>query len=283
MKIHQENIQPEKGKVLHELHHNGKLLILPNVWECSGAAMLENIGYPAIATSSSAVAGSNGYDDGENLPFSDLLNILGKIVRSVNVPVTADVESGYAKDNSMLAENIKKLINVGIAGINFEDSHHGEQKLIPVEEQCEKIFLIKKTASEMGMPLFLNARTDSYIKNNQLPDKEKLSQTIQRGKAYKEAGADCLYPITLKNRKDYETIIKEVGLPVNILLLPGIPGFSELKEAGVARLSLGGNFIKFVIGKMKNAAEELLNFNGMDEITNSSVTTDYLNKLISKK
>ena len=135
----------------------------------------------------------------------------------------------------------------------------------------------------MGMPLFLNARTDSYIKNNQLPDKEKLSQTIQRGKAYKEAGADCLYPITLKNRKDYETIIKEVGLPVNILLLPGIPGFSELKEAGVARLSLGGNFIKFVIGKMKNAAEELLNFNGMDEITNSSVTTDYLNKLISKK
>lgn len=278
----QENIRPEKGKILHDLHHNGKLLILPNIWEVSGAAMLENIGYPAIATSSSAIASGNGYDDGEKLPFNDLINILQKIVLSVNVPVTADVESGYARDNATLVDNMKKLINTGIAGINFEDSHHDEQKLIPEEEQCEKIFLIKKTASEMGMPLFVNARTDAYIKNNNLSVEEKLSQTIQRGKAYKEAGADCLYPITLKSKKDYETIIKEVNLPVNILLLPGIPGFNELKEAGITRLSLGGNFIKFAINAMKNVAEKLLNYEGMSDITNNSVTSEYLKSLIKK-
>lgn len=275
----QENIHPEKGKILHNLHHNGQLVILPNIWEVSGASMLENVGYPAIATSSSAIASSNGYDDGEQLPFRDLINILEKIVRSVNVPVTADVESGYARDNATLVDNMKKLINTGIAGINFEDSHHDEQKLIPVEEQCEKIFLIKKVASEMGMPLFVNARTDSYIKNKNSSREEKLSQTIQRGKAYKEAGADCLYPITLKNKKDIETITKEVGLPVNILLLEGIPSFKELKEMEIRRLSLGGNFIKFAIGAMKNVAEKLLNSEGMNDITYNNVTSDYLKSL----
>lgn len=263
----QENIQTEKGKILYDLHHNGKLLILPNIWEVSGAAMLENIGYPAVATSSSAVANSNGYDDGEKLPFNDLLHILRRIVSSVNVPVTADVESGYAGDNATLEENIKKLINTGIAGINFEDSHHDEQKLIPMDEQCEKISLIKKVSSEMGVSLFINARTDSYIKSKQLSKEEKLSETIKRGKAYKEAGADCLYPIFLKDKKDIETIIKEVSLPVNILLLAGIPDFNELKETGVTRLSLGGNFIKFAISSMRKAAKKLLNFEGMEDIT----------------
>lgn len=282
MKIQSTNIHPEKGKILRELHHNGKLLILPNIWEVSGAAMLENIGYPAVATSSSAVAWSNGYDDGEKLPFKDLLHILRRIVISVNIPVTADVERAYAKDKSTLTENIKKLIDTGIAGINFEDSHHDEQKLIPLAEQCEKISLIKKVSLELGTSLFINARTDTYIKSNQLSKEEKLSETIKRGKAYKQAGADCLYPITLKDKKDIETIIKEVGLPVNILLLAGIPDFNELKETGVSRLSLGGNFMKFAISAMKNVAEKLLIFDGMNDITRNTVTSDYLKNLIKR-
>lgn len=275
-----ENIQPSKGKVLHDLHHNGKLLILPNVWESLGAAMLEDIGYPAIATASGATAFSNGYQDGEKLPFNDLLNILQRIVSSVNVPVTADIENGYAKNNAALAENIRKLVSIGIAGINFEDSHHDEQKLIPTDEQCEKIFLIKKVATEMGMPLFINARTDAYIKSNDLSDEEKLSQTLLRGKAYKDAGADGLYPIFLKDKNAIRAIIKEVDLPVNLLLLPGIPEFTELKEIGVARLSLGPGFLKVAVNAMKQAAQKLLNFDGMNEITQNPISMDYLKSLI---
>ncbi len=275
-----ENIQPSKGKVLHDLHHNGKLLILPNVWESLGAAMLGDIGYPAIATASGATAFSNGYQDGEKLPFNDLLNILQRIVSSVNVPVTADIENGYAKNNAALAENIRKLVSIGIAGINFEDSHHDEQKLIPTDEQCEKIFLIKKVATEMGMPLFINARTDAYIKSNDLSDEEKLSQTLLRGKAYKDAGADGLYPIFLKDKNAIRAIIKEVDLPVNLLLLPGIPEFTELKEIGVARLSLGPGFLKVAVNAMKQAAQKLLNFDGMDEITQNPISMDYLKSLI---
>ena len=275
-----ENIQPSKGKVLHDLHHNGKLLVLPNVWESLGAAVLENIGYPAIATASGATAFSNGYDDGEKLPFSDLLNILQRIVNSVNVPVTADIESGYARDNATLAENIRRLIGVGVAGINFEDSHHDEQKLFSINEQCEKIFLIKKVSTEMGMPLFINARTDVYLKTNNLSEEEKLAQAILRGKAYKDAGADGLYPIFLKEKNAISTIIKEVELPVNILLLPNIPDFKELKEMGVARLSLGPGLLKVAINAIKNVAEKLLNFDGMNDVAQNPISMNYLKDLI---
>ena len=275
-----ENIQPSKGKVLHDLHHNGKLLVLPNVWESLGAAVLENIGYPAIATASGATAFSNGYDDGEKLPFNDLLKILQRIVNSVNVPVTADIESGYARDNATLAENIRRLIGVGVAGINFEDSHHDEQKLISINEQCEKIFLIKKVSTEMGIPLFINARTDVYLKTNNLSEEEKLAQAILRGKAYKDAGADGLYPIFLKEKNAISTIIKEVGLPVNILLLPNIPDFKELKEMGVARLSLGPGLLKVAINAIKNVAEKLLNFDGMNDVAQNPISMNYLKDLI---
>lgn len=278
-----ENIQSEKEKQFYQLHHNGELLVLPNIWDPLGAMLLEDFGYKAVATASASIALSNGYQDGENIPFEDLLLILKRIVKSVNIPVTADVESGYAKNNLELKENMKKLIDTGIAGINFEDSKHDEQKLFTKEEQSEKINLIKKTASEMGSSLFINARTDVFIKENNLSAEEKVNEAIARGKSYKEAGADCLYPIVLKEKESIKTIIKEVALPVNILMIPGIPDFPSLKEIGLARISLGPGFLKYAINSMKNVAQKLLNYEGMEEITGNPVTADYLNQLILKK
>jgi 2-methylisocitrate lyase-like PEP mutase family enzyme len=278
-----ENFQSQKEKLFHQLHHNNELLILPNIWNPLGAKLLEEIRYKAVATASASIAYANGYQDGENISFDELIFILKRIVKSVNIPVTADVESGYAPNNSLLKENIKRLINTGIAGINFEDSRHDEQKLFSKEEQSEKINIIKKTASENGSNLFINARTDVFIKQNDLSKEEKLAEAIERGKAYKNAGADCFYPIFLKEKEGIETIMKEVSLPVNILMVPGIPDFSALKEMGVARISLGPGFLKFAINSMKNIAEKLLKYEGMEEITGNLVTTDYLKNLISKK
>ena len=277
------NIQFENGKLLNQLHHNGKLLVLPNIWDPLGAVMLESLGYPAVATASASIAFSNGYPDGEKIPFNDLLIILQKIVTSVKIPLTADIESGYAENNSVLKENIKKLVDVGIAGINFEDSRHDEDKIISIEEQCEKISIIKKAATEKGVIIFINARTDIYIKANHLTNEEKLSETIRRGKAYKDAGADGFYPIFLREKEDIESVIKEVALPVNILLLPGIPDFETLKKMGVARVSLGPGFLKTAINAMKNIAGKLLHYEGRNEVADNPVTTDYLNNLISKK
>jgi 2-methylisocitrate lyase-like PEP mutase family enzyme len=278
-----ENIKSQKEKQFYELHHNGDLLVLPNIWDPLGAMLLEDLGYKAVATASASIALANGYQDGEKIPFEDLLLILQKIVKSVNIPVTADVESGYAKNNLELKENIKKLIGTGIAGINLEDSKHDEQKLSTKEEQCERINLIRKTASQMGSSLFINARTDVFIKEKNFSNEEKVVEAIDRGKSYKDAGADCFYPILLKEKESIVIIMNEVSLPVNILMVPGIPDFSSLKEIGLARISLGPGFLKYAFNSMKNIAQRLLAYEGMEEITNNPVTTDYLNKLISKK
>ena len=273
---------PTKANLFKQLHHNGRLLVLPNVWDPLGALLLESLGYPAVATASAAIAFSNGYPDGEKIPFDDLLPILQKIVRCVKIPVTADIESGYAENKVLLKENIKKLIDVGIVGINLEDSAPGAKVIIPVAAQCEKISLIKETAIAIGCPLFINARTDVYLKENALSENEKRSATIQRGKAYREAGADGFYPIFLKNKEDIEAIIQEVALPVNLLLLPGIPGFDTLKTIGVSRLSLGPGFLKTSVNALKNVAEKLLQDEGMYVLAKNPVTTDYLKNLIVK-
>jgi len=281
MSLQNKNLS-DNAKLFNRLHHNGKLLVLPNVWDPLGAILLESLGYTAVATASASIAFSNGYADGENISFKDLLEILKKIVHSVKIPVTADIESGYATTMSMLSKNIKRLIDAGIAGINIEDSDHNDAKIISVNAQCKKISSIRNTASKMGVPLFINARTDIYLKANNLSADEKLAETIRRGKAYKDAGADGLYPIFIKEKAGIESIIKEVGLPVNILLLPEIPGFETLKTMGVARISLGPGFLKIAINAMKNVAEKLLPYEGMQEVSDNPITSAYLNTLISK-
>ncbi|MGN6193730.1 MAG: isocitrate lyase/PEP mutase family protein [Ginsengibacter sp.] len=278
-----ENLYSRKEKQFHQLHNNGQLLVLPNIWDPLGAKLLEEIGYKAVATASASIAFSNGYDDGQKIPFNNLLFLLKRIVSSVQIPVTADIESGYAKNKSELKENIKKLIDTGIVGINFEDSLHDQTNLVSKEEQAEKINLIKKTASENGSDLFINARTDVFIKESPLSKEEKLDEAIERGNAYKNAGADCFYPILLKEKESIEIIIKKVSLPVNILMIRGVPDFTTLKEMGVARISLGPGFLKKAIQSMKNVAEKLLNYEGMEEITGNPVTSDYLKNLIVKK
>lgn len=273
----------QTGKLFHQLHHSGKILILPNIWDPLGAVLLERLGYPAAATSSSAIAISNGYADGENLPFDEQLKVFQRIVESVSIPVTADIETAYASNNFSLAENIKRLADTGIAGINYEDSRHGQKELLPVKDQCEKIEVIKNTLARAGSPLFINARIDVYIKAGHLNGDEKLQETLLRGKAYKNSGADGLYPILLKDSRHIETIVKETGLPVNITMVPGIPGFEILKDIGVARLSLASGFLKSAVYSMKNIAEKLLNYEGMDEATQNMVSSDYLNSLVPQK
>ncbi|MEO5648689.1 MAG: isocitrate lyase/phosphoenolpyruvate mutase family protein [Ginsengibacter sp.] len=280
---HQNNANPDKGKIFKQLHHNGNLVVLPNVWDPLSAMLLESLGYPAVATASASIALSNGYRDGEKIPFEEVLVILKKIVNSVNIPVSADIESGYAKNKAELEENMKKLIDTGIVGINFEDSSHPENKLIATKDQCEKISIIKKVGMEKGSPLFINARSDVYLRWGNLSEEEKLLKTIERGKAYKDAGADGFYPIIVREKQSIESIVKEVGLPVNIILLPGTHDFETLKNMGVSRLSLGPGFLKTAINAMKNIAGKLLAYEGINEITNNPVSSDYLNDLISKK
>jgi 2-methylisocitrate lyase-like PEP mutase family enzyme len=276
--------QKAKAELFWELHHSGKMLVLPNIWDSLGALLLEKLTYPAIATASASIALVNGYNDGENIPFTDLLILLKKITGSVNIPVTADIESGYANTNTELQKNIELLIETGIAGINFEDSDKKNNTLFPIEIQCERIKLIRKVAAEMGIPLFINARTDVYIKGKDfVSEEEKFNETVTRGKAYKDAGADGFFPILMIQKTAIQNLMAELNCPINIIAIAGVPDLKTLHEMGVARVSLGPGFLKIAIRTMKEIAEKLKNYEGIEEITGNEITTDYLKNLLDKK
>ena len=245
--------------------------------------MLEDLGYAAIATASASVAYSNGYNDGENISFADVLLILKKIAGSVNIPVTADVESGYAQHEIQLKENIRQLIETGIVGINIEDTDKKTKTLLSTEAQCEKIKLIKKIAAEMNVPLFINARTDCFIHEKSFASTElKLEEVIKRGLAYKAAGADCFYPILAYKEDEIKTIVQQVEMPVNIITMPGIPALKVLQEIGVARVSLGPSFLKYALKNMKDLAIKLQSQQGLEDITGNDITSEYLKHLIAE-
>lgn len=272
--------QKAKAEIFRDLHHRERMLVLPNTWDPLGAALLSNLGYPAIATASASVAYSNGYRDGENIPFADLLSLLEKIVRMVNLPVSADIESGFATTNAQLEKNIASLIDTGIVGINLEDTDKMTNNLLPVETQCARISLVKKIAAQKGIPLFVNARTDVYLKGELLSEEEKYRETEKRGQAYKHAGADCFFPILMSRKNDICNLIKKINYPVNIIAIAGIPDLKALNNIGVARVSLGPGFLKIAIKAMKDIAEKLKNYEGLEEITGNGITSDFLKKLI---
>ena len=275
--------QQIKAKGFHKLHHSGKLLVLPNIWDPLGATLLESLQYPAVATASASMAYTNGYNDGENLPFNDFLKFLTRIVNSVNIPVTADIESGYATNDKQLEENIKRLLTTGIVGVNIEDSNKETSALIPIEMQCNRIGIIKEVSAAMGVSLFINARADVYIHGGEFKTAEsKLEETLKRGLAYKNAGADCFYPIVMREENDIKKTVEELQMPINILTIPGIPELKILDELGVARVSLGPSFLKIAMRSMKDLAIKLKNLEGLSEITGNDITNDYLKSLVNR-
>jgi len=275
--------QQEKAKRFYDLHHSGKLLILPNVWDCLGANLLESLHYPAIATASASVAFTNGFDDGQRISFDAVLAILKKITSSVTVPVSADIESGFAYNDEQLKQNIKQLLATGIVGINIEDTDKESNSIVPIEVQCEKIKLIKKVSEEMGVSLFINARADVYLRGKDFDTPElKFEEALKRGGAYKAAGANCFYPIGMTRREDIKRMVDQLQMPVNILTIPGIPELSVLNDIRVARVSLGPSFLKIAIKALKNLAIKLQNFEGLSDITENEITSAYVKDLVNK-
>lgn len=276
--------QKEKALKLYALHHTGKLLILPNIWDALGAILLESLEFPAVATASASIAFSNGYNDGEQLPFNDVLARLKQIANSVDVPVTADIESAYATTDAQLRNNISQLLDTGIVGINIEDTTTDTKAIYSLEEQCKRIRIIKEVAQERDIPLFINARTDVLL-HGQLfkSEEEKFDEIIKRGLAYKEAGAGCFYPILMKKEEDIKRLYELIEFPINVLTFPGIPPLKNLEEIGVARVSLGPNYLKLALKTMKDMATKLKDYDGLSEIINNDVTSDYVKKLVNKE
>ena len=251
--------QAAKAQQLLSLHNNGKLLILPNVWNPVGARMLQAKGYSAIATASAAIAESLGYSDGEQLKLDTMLDMVTRIVRSVDVPVTVDFEAGYSNVIEGLQENITRLLETGAVGLNFEDSWGDSKYLRPIPEQVERIRAVREIAERRGIHLVINARADSFFADGFSSDEERIEDVITRLNAYIEAGADCVYPVGRGNKETLAILRKRISAPINVLATAKTTSLKELQEMGINRVSFGPYIFRSLLAKMSAMQDEILN------------------------
>lgn len=272
--------QAAKAQILLTLHNNGKLLILPNVWNPIGARMLESKSFPAVATASAAIAESLGYSDGEQLKLDSMLDMIARIVRSVNVPVTADIEAGYSDSISGLQENISRLLDTGAVGINFEDSWDDSAHLRPIPEQVERIQAVRAVAEKRGIPLVINARADSFFAEGFSSLEDRIEDVITRANAYLKAGADCTYPIGASDKETLKVLRQRINAPINVLASAKTASLKELQEIGINRVSFGPYVFRSLLAKESAMYDEFNNLGSYDIVTNGIFTGSDVQKYL---
>lgn len=231
--------QIEKAKALKNLHIKGDPLILFNIWDAGSAKAMAEVGVKVIATGSWSVAASHGYDDGEKLSFKLVLENLKRIIASVTLPVTIDLEGGYGKNPDELQDAVRKIIKAGAVGINFEDQIIGGEGLYSIEEQCRRIKAVREAAEYASIPLFINARTDIFLKIGLTKHNDgHLVEAIDRASAYAASSANGFFVPGL-DAKHIEKMCSLSPLPINVMLNSGNPTTKQLAEWGVARISYG--------------------------------------------
>ena len=247
--------QQEKALRFTRLHVPGKPLILFNIWDAGSARAVADAGASAIATGSWSVAAANGFSDGEELPLVVALDNIRRIVGAASdLPVTLDFEGGYAADIAGLKENVGKVLDTGAVGINFEDQVVGGDGLYSIDVQSARISAVRETAHDRSIPLFINARTDVFLKNGPDTHDGHLADAIERAVAYADAGASGLFAPGLKDPKLISDLCAASPLPVNIMVMSDTPSNWEMAALGVARISYGPGPYRQMIEWLKNAA-----------------------------
>jgi len=212
--------QKEKATLFRSLHAGSSILVLPNAWDVASAAIFEQVGFAAIATTSSGVAVSLGYADGQQISQNLLIESTARIVRVVACPVTVDIEAGYGEEIEEVLQTVKAIIEVGAVGINIEDSRKGEDAaLVDMEFQVELMQAIRQLGTTMGVPLVINARTDVFLLGRDNPASH-LDEAVRRANAYRQAGADCLFPIGVSDADIIARLVQAIHGPINILASP---------------------------------------------------------------
>jgi len=249
--------QKEKADAFKNLHVKGSPVILFNIWDAGGTRMIEQLGAKAIATGSWAVAAAHGFDDGEKIPLPLVLTNVKRIVDSVALPVTLDFETGYATDLPGLKENIRNVIAAGAIGINFEDRIIGADELQTIRDQSARIAAVREAADETSIPLFINARTDVFLKTYPAKhDEGQLDEALRRAEAYAEAGASGLFAPGLRDPELIEKLCERSPLPVNILVLSDTPPTKKMAQLGVARISYGSGPYRQMTQALTEAAQK---------------------------
>jgi 2-methylisocitrate lyase-like PEP mutase family enzyme len=268
--------QNESAAKFRALHAREQLLLLPNAWDAASARLAEDCGAAAIATSSAAVAWAHGYADGEAMPPDVQIQTVKEIVRVVRVPVSVDSEMGYSNDPATVAAFVGKLIDAGAAGMNLEDGTSSPDLL------ARKIDAIRKYAASRGADFFINARCDVYLKKLVGAD-TALDETLARGARYRDAGADGLFVPGLIDLGALSKIAGAIDLPLNILTITtDLPPVSDLKGAGIRRVSAGASMARAAWGAMRRAARQMLDEGKLDALNAEAEGCPNFNQLMTR-
>ncbi len=232
-------------------------MLLPNAWDVASARIVEECGFPAVATTSAGIAFSLGYADGQKIPKEEMFAAVARIAGAVKVPVTADVESGYGNRPEDAAQTARAVVEAGAVGMNLEDA--GIDPDLPLAElsvQLEKIHAVREGATGLDLPLVLNARTDVYLLQVGDPA-NRYDEALRRLSAFRDAGADCVFVPGLRDAPTIRRLVADLRCPVNILAVPGSPSVPELRKLGVGRISLGSGPMRATLGLLRRLVEEV--------------------------
>jgi 2-methylisocitrate lyase-like PEP mutase family enzyme len=271
--------QTDKAIQFLQLHRGPDVLLLPNVWDVASARIIEAAGFPALATSSAGVAFSLGYPDGQHISREEMIARVARIVRAVNIPVSADLEAGYGSSAQDVATTAREMIQAGAVGMNLEDAV--DDRLLELSLAVARVKAARTVAAELRVPIVVNARTDVYM----FPggDAEtKYAEAERRLSAYCDAGANCVFAPGLKDAETIGRLARDLQCPLNILAGPGAPTVPELQRLGVARVSLGSGPMRAGLGLLRRLAEEVKT-SGTYSALDGAVPHAEMNQLLSGK
>ncbi|MGI5346707.1 isocitrate lyase/PEP mutase family protein [Streptomyces sp. CA-250714] len=236
-------------------HVPGRPLVLPNAWDATSARIVEDAGAAAVATTSAGLAWALGAADGDRLDRDRALGAVARLAEAVRVPVTADIESGYARDSAGVGDTIRAVIAAGAVGVNIEDALYGsgEGPLRPVAEQAERLAAARQAADAAGVSLFVNARIDTFLSGA-----GDVDFTLERAAAFLAAGADGIFVPGVVDPVTVKALAEGIDAPLNVLAGPGAPPVAELAALGVARVSVGSGIAQAAHAVVRHAARELL-------------------------
>lgn len=254
-------IQQQKATRLRSLHHGPEMLIVANAWDAVSAKIFELAGFPAVASTSSGISWSCGYQDVERIPPELMAQVIGRIAPAVQVPVTADIEGGYIRnDDEKLSAFFTSVIHAGAVGINLEDSApHRTGTLIDLDDHLRRIKLAREAGRAAGVEWFINARTDAMAQK-ELSQEERIKMSIERANAFKEAGADGVFIPFVRDIEVVRKLKEHISLPLNILGTQTLD-ITALKKLGVNRVSVGSRPILATMHLLMKIAGEMRSAN----------------------
>ncbi|MEW1640454.1 MULTISPECIES: isocitrate lyase/phosphoenolpyruvate mutase family protein [unclassified Streptomyces] len=253
-----QNTLRDRALAFRELHVPGRPLVLPNAWDAASARIVEDTGAAAVATTSAGVAWALGVPDGDLLGRERAVAAVARIAASVAVPLSADIESGFAEDPAGVADTVRAVLAAGAVGVNIEDALYGSAAdavgaLRPVAEQAERIAAAREAADAEGVPLFVNARIDTFLRGA-----GGVDATLERAAAFRAAGADGIFVPGTVEPGTVKELADGIDAPLNVLVGPGAPPVAELAALGVARVSAGSSVALAAYAVVRRAARELL-------------------------